>query len=65
MDAPVSDERAQIIADACSFDAMKKAKTQGNGMEAKMAAGLMRKGDIMDALFGFHLVFCKKLFLRF
>ena len=59
MDAPVSDERAQSIADACSFDAMKKAKTQGNDMEAKMAAGLMRKGKIIVVLFGLFHIFTR------
>ena len=44
LEAPVTDEKAQSIAKACTFDTMKESKTKGSDIDAKMLAINMRKG---------------------
>ena len=44
LNAPLSDEKTQDIAKACTFDAMRKDMTESKGPDSQVATQLMRKG---------------------
>jgi len=51
LNAPVSAEKVQDIAKACTFDAMKKEMIQKKGPDGQINAKIMRKGKMSCVLY--------------